>query len=207
MPVNISGKQYVTVSERVEALHKDIESQKIKKVSIITEKLCDNPVLFRATLTIDGDVYTGTSAANPNKMIEKLSPYEVAETSAVGRALGFAGYGSVDSIASADEIVKAQQETPPTKAPEKTGDVLKDHGNGGACEICGELKDVWKEGVSKAGKPYAFWACKTWHKPGETPKPKTYSPTSDDDFDNLIAEMRNDVNQPTSEIDLDSLPF
>ena len=39
--------------------------------------------------------------------MEKTSPYEIAETSAIGRALGFAGYGSVDSIASADEMIKA----------------------------------------------------------------------------------------------------
>ena len=31
----------------------------------------------------------------------------MAETSAVGRALGFAGYGIVEGIASADEVVKA----------------------------------------------------------------------------------------------------
>ncbi len=41
------------------------------------------------------------------KAIEKASPYEVAETSAIGRALGFAGFGIADGIASADEMVKA----------------------------------------------------------------------------------------------------
>ncbi len=50
--------------------------------------------------------FTGISAANPAKTIEKQSPYEVAETSAVGRALGFAGYGVINGIATADEIAK-----------------------------------------------------------------------------------------------------
>jgi hypothetical protein len=39
-----------------------------------------------------------------------MSPYEVAETSAIGRALGFAGYGIVDGIATADEMVKADND-------------------------------------------------------------------------------------------------
>lgn len=54
--------------------------------------------------------FTGLSAANPAKLIEKASPYEVAESSALGRALGFAGYGIDEGIASADEIHKAQSE-------------------------------------------------------------------------------------------------
>jgi len=44
----------------------------------------------------------GLSAANPEKSIEvcRKSP----ETSAVGRALGFAGFGLVDRIATAEEV-------------------------------------------------------------------------------------------------------
>ena len=47
------------------------------------------------------------------KAIEKASPYEVAETSAVGRALGFAGYGIVGGIASADEMIASAIKTQP----------------------------------------------------------------------------------------------
>jgi hypothetical protein len=71
--------------------------------------LTHDPVVVKATITINDRSFTGISAANPTKSIEKQSPYEVAETSAVGRALGFAGFGVVESIASADEMVKAQQ--------------------------------------------------------------------------------------------------
>lgn len=102
MPIKIHGKNYITVAERVSAL---IETG--QKYSITTEVLCHNPVLVKATVTIDDEVFTGHSAANPDKSIEKMTPYEVAETSAIGRALGFAGFGIVDGIASADEIVKA----------------------------------------------------------------------------------------------------
>lgn len=103
-PILIHNRQYVTVAERVTEAHKDLD-----KISITTEVLSQNPVVIKATVTTKKGIFTGISAANPAKSIEKQSPYEVAETSAVGRALGFAGYGAVDSIASADEIHKSQQ--------------------------------------------------------------------------------------------------
>src|SRR6185312_11942549 len=101
MRVNIHGKEYITVAERLNEAREDIQS-------IITEVVPDGGlVVVRATVTTKKGVFTGISAANPSKAIEKQSPYEVAETSAVGRALGFAGYGAVDSIATADEMVKS----------------------------------------------------------------------------------------------------
>lgn len=108
--VNIHGKEYITVAERVQEAHKDNLFE-----SLNTEVLNDNPVVIKATVTIKGKTYTGISAANPLKAIEKMSPYEVAETSAVGRALGFAGYGIVDGIATADEIVKAEAKVQPVQ--------------------------------------------------------------------------------------------
>ncbi len=100
MPVNIHGKQYVTVAERL------TEARDVIK-SINTEVIQNGgAVVIKATVVTDKGTFTGISSANSNKPIEKQSPYEVAETSAVGRALGFAGYGAVDSIASADEMAK-----------------------------------------------------------------------------------------------------
>lgn len=102
--INIKGKEYTPVNERVlEALKTE------KKLSITTEIIQHTPnVVIRATITTERGTFTGTSWANPTKAIEKASPYEVAETSAVGRALGFAGYGIISSIASSDEIIKAK---------------------------------------------------------------------------------------------------
>jgi hypothetical protein len=100
MSVNIHGKEYITVAERLEMAKSDL-------LSVNTEVLYQEPVVIKATITTKKGTFTGISAANPSKMIEKASPYEVAETSAVGRALGFAGYGSTESIASADEILKS----------------------------------------------------------------------------------------------------
>lgn len=106
--ITIHGKQYVTVAERVEIAHKDNDM-----VSITTELLpITSSVVVKATVITKKGTFTGISAANPTKPIEKLTPYEVAETSAVGRALGFAGYGIVEGIATADEVTKAQDEDP-----------------------------------------------------------------------------------------------
>ena len=105
MPVLIHNTQYITVAERVQALHETIKD---KTISITTEFLPNSDlVVCKATVKIGDNVFNGTSAANPSKAIEKQSPYEVAETSAVGRALGFAGFGIVEGIATADEMVKA----------------------------------------------------------------------------------------------------
>jgi hypothetical protein len=123
MPVDIHGKQYITVAERVQALHETIKD---KTISITTEFLpIDDMVVCKASVRIGDNFFTGTSAANPSKTIEKQSPYEVAETSAVGRALGFAGFGIVEGIASADEMVKAGADTyTDTRVQEATGGVI-----------------------------------------------------------------------------------
>lgn len=105
MSIKIHGKEYVTVAERVVQFH-DLDLNDLEK-SITTEVISHTPVVIKATVKIGDNVYTGISAANPDKTIEKQSPYEVAETSAVGRALGFAGFGIVEGIASKDEINKA----------------------------------------------------------------------------------------------------
>jgi hypothetical protein len=102
--VNIHGKEYITVAGRMQLAH-----DATKKLSINTEVLpVPSQVVVKATVITDKGTFTGISAANPTKLIEKQSPYEVAETSAVGRALGFAGFGVIDSIATADEIVKVE---------------------------------------------------------------------------------------------------
>ena len=119
MSIKIHGKEYITVAERVKEIHADK-----KQFEITTEVISHDPVVVRATVTIIDIVdttifkrnFTGISAANPNKAIEKMSPYEVAETSAVGRALGFAGYGLVDDIATADEMVKSDAFDPRAKS-------------------------------------------------------------------------------------------
>lgn len=118
--VNIKGKPYMTVAGRLE------EAQSaLKSISITTELVPHvELIIVKATVVTPKGTFTGHSAANPAKLIEKQSPVEVAETSAVGRALGFAGYGVIDGIATADEIVKAE----PSKDIEDDNDLN--------CAIC-----------------------------------------------------------------------
>lgn len=107
MSINIHGKEYVTVAERIQELHKSLKTE--DDVSIMTEIVSQDPIIIKATVMINGNSYNGISAANLSKAIEKDSPYEIAETSAVGRALAFAGFGSIESIASADEVAAKQR--------------------------------------------------------------------------------------------------
>jgi hypothetical protein len=136
--VNIHGKEYMTVARRIELAHQESALE-----SVSTEVLAHAPIVVKATVQIKGKVFTGISAVNPEnaRMIEKQNPYEVAETSAVGRALGFAGYGVIESIASADEMVRA---TSP-KIEEENSDVK--------CDVCGKQARE-RKGTTKGGKPY-----------------------------------------------------
>lgn len=105
--ISIHGNDYVPVHERVRVAHEAND-----EISITTEFLpIEGVIVCKATVETKKGTFHGTSAANMSKAIEKASPYEVAESSAIGRALGFAGYGIADGIASAEEVEKAV-ETP-----------------------------------------------------------------------------------------------
>lgn len=103
MPITIHGKSYNTVAERIEKAGKDL-------IGVETEVLQHDPVVIKATVLTSKGKFSGISAANASKQIEKESPYEVAETSAVGRALAFAGYETTNGIASAEEMYKVKIE-------------------------------------------------------------------------------------------------
>ena len=139
--VNIQGKDYMTVARRVE-IARDARTLD----GIETDVISHNPVVVRARVTIDGKVFTGISSVSleSSKQIEKQNPYEVAETSAVGRALGFAGYGIIEGIASADEMVKAgvHNAQQPEVVEQKS-----------TCEVCGK-EAIERKGTTKGGKPY-----------------------------------------------------
>jgi hypothetical protein len=131
MAILIHGKQYYTVADRLKEAGKDL-------ISVQTEVLQHEPsVVVKATIIVKNGsqlrTFTGTSFANINKAIEKTSPYEVAETSAVGRALGFAGYGIDEGIASAEEMSKAVYDNKPGVSSEVIGNRLN---NDKGCEVC-----------------------------------------------------------------------
>ena len=106
MPVNIHGKEYRTVAERVDLFH---QNNKDAEKSIVTEVLHndENNVMMKTTVTVNGSTYTGHALeVYGSSMINKTSALENCETSAIGRALASAGLGGTE-FASADEVTNA----------------------------------------------------------------------------------------------------
>lgn len=104
---NIKGKDYAEVNQRVKAFR-----MVYPMGSIITQMINnENGVCtIKATITDEkGNVLsTGTAYEKENgSYINKTSYIENCETSAVGRALGLAGFGIDVSIASAEEVQNA----------------------------------------------------------------------------------------------------
>ena len=105
--INIKGKPYVEVKERVSEFHK-----LYPKGSITTELLSMNNKTWvvKATVVTDVDnprVFTGHAQEVESEIytnVNSTSALENAETSAVGRALGVLNIGTITSIASANEV-------------------------------------------------------------------------------------------------------
>ena len=108
MSVNIHGKEYFTVAERLSELNTKVENE----YSLTTEMIYfqDGIVIFKATLKIGENVYIGHAMEKENSsMINKTSYIENCETSSWGRALSAANVivEGDTSIASADEVATA----------------------------------------------------------------------------------------------------
>lgn len=108
---NVSGKDYAEVNQRVKAFR-----CVYPEGFILTELVSnDNGIcVFRAQVGYYNEagspviIATGTAYEKENStFINKTSYIENCETSAVGRALGMAGYGIDKSIASAEEVQNA----------------------------------------------------------------------------------------------------
>ena len=104
---NIKGKDYAEVNQRIKAFRMVYPNG-----AIITDMIQnENGVcIFRADIrNEEGDlISTGTAYEKENStFINKTSYIENCETSAVGRALGMAGFGIDTSVASAEEVQNA----------------------------------------------------------------------------------------------------
>ena len=110
MPVEIHGKQYVTVNERVQefhesypngAIHCHIEEGTPEGVIRMSAMVCPDVENTERHFSGHAEETIGSSQIN------RTSALENCETSAIGRALGFLGLGVVNSIATADEVSNA----------------------------------------------------------------------------------------------------
>lgn len=105
--IDVKGKNYVQVNERVKAFRMICPNGCISSEIVSLE---DGVVTMKATVTDEDGKILGTGFAQEKEtssFINKTSFIENCETSAVGRALGFAGIGIDGSMASADEVVNA----------------------------------------------------------------------------------------------------
>lgn len=114
----VKGKEYAEVPQRVKAFRSLFPTGTIStEVVLIENGLC----VMKASVAADG-VILGEGTAyekEGSSYINKTSYIENCETSAVGRALGFAGFGSDASIASAEEVTNAIEQQDIIKAEEK----------------------------------------------------------------------------------------
>jgi len=132
--IDIKGKKYVLVSDRVIYFNEKYPNGTINTKLI--SKPEDDRVVIRATVTPDKENASRYFSAYSQALwgdgyINKTSAIENCETSAVGRALGFMGIGVIDSIASKDEIDKADIQSRMQTAPQaikEIGEILESKG-------------------------------------------------------------------------------
>lgn len=149
--INIKGKEYVPVVERIKEFHKlypegsieteivrlDTDRISVKAIVLIPGAFPNHGYVCKVSKYIRGETnleempectcnaggskpgktFTGHSQAVYGKGMMGEVALEIAETSAIGRALGFANIGLIDSVASADEMRKANIKSNPTDEP------------------------------------------------------------------------------------------
>ena len=117
--IDIKGKDYVTINQRVQYFRENYEGW-----AILTEWIevnGDMAICQAKIVNPDGVIIsTGTAMElKENGFINKFSHIENCETSAVGRALGFMAIGIDTSIASAEEVANAVKNQGRTDYPKQ----------------------------------------------------------------------------------------
>lgn len=131
MPVNIHGKEYLTVAERVDTFRSDYKPNTEASYGIVTELVSnDNEyVVMKASIVTETGFIVATGYAQEkygDSNINKTSALENCETSAIGRALASFGLAGTE-FASADEVTRAIEQqnqgvqySPPQYTPSAT---------------------------------------------------------------------------------------
>lgn len=103
---NIKGKEYAEVNQRIKAFRMVYPTGTIQTEMLNNE---NGVCIFKATVGNENVILgTGTAYEKENSsFINKTSYIENCETSAVGRALGMAGFGIDTSVASFEEVANA----------------------------------------------------------------------------------------------------
>ena len=124
---NLVVKNYAEVNQRIKAFRMVYPTGTIETEMSSNE---NGVVIFRANVYDNEDrlLATGTAYEKENStFINKTSYIENCETSAIGRALGIAGFGIDTSVASAEEVQNAinnQEVNDKPKTSKKTSKVV-----------------------------------------------------------------------------------
>lgn len=105
--INIKGKEYVEVNERLIFFRKNYKNH-----ALLTEVIdkTDDTILIKASVKNEEGITVATGHAEEVKgstFINKTSYVENCETSAIGRCLGSLGIGIDNSVASFEEVANA----------------------------------------------------------------------------------------------------
>lgn len=124
---DIKGKDYAEVNQRIKAFRMVYPTGTITTDMISNENgIC----IFKASVydELDRIIATGTAYEKENStFINKTSYIENCETSAVGRALGMAGFGIDTSVASAEEVQNAMANQKEKSKLDKLRDEVKSY--------------------------------------------------------------------------------
>lgn len=143
MAMDINGKEYESVVERLNKMKKDVDG----KYDLTTEILeyTNGRYIVKATLKLSNSIYTGHAC-----QLNKIAALEKCETFAIGRALASAGYAGRE-FCSAEELIEALKDLNlnPQKATEKQVALIKSKIN--AINATEEQQKKWLEqtGVTK----------------------------------------------------------
>lgn len=118
---DIKGKKYAEVSERVLAFRKLNPNGRI--ITEIIDKT-ENDVTMKSTIFDENEKELATGFASEVKkgLVNSISMLENCETSAIGRALGFCGFGIDGGIASGQDMQKVEK----FKQKNKKEEIYKD---------------------------------------------------------------------------------
>lgn len=123
---DIKGKDYVMVNQRVRAFRM-VYPDGLIQTEIVALK--DGIVVFKASAYDEKGRLLATGFAQEKEsssFINKTSYIENCETSAIGRALGFCGFGIDSSIASYEEVANAQANQKKGRKPTEKDKLLDD---------------------------------------------------------------------------------
>lgn len=104
VPINLKSKEYAPVNERIKAFRKVYPTGAIE-TEIVKET--DDSITILATVSDEDDKIIATGRASERKTSNGINAYKMlenCETSAIGRALGIAGFGVDTAVASAEDV-------------------------------------------------------------------------------------------------------